>query len=160
YFLVAPLPLDGRLYVLSEKDGDVQLLCLECSGALEWQMPLIVGSNRMWDIGRRIQTVRPVFGDGVLICPTYAGVILGVDLLTHGVVWAYAYPTAPLTQAFMHNNGRRPQAGPIQAVAEWKAPITVVHHGRVLFAAPDDPSVHCLDARDGSLLWKVDHTEE
>lgn len=161
YFLGAPLPLDGRLYVLSEKDGDINLLCLERSGSLAWQLPLIVGSNRMWDVGRRIQSMRPVFGDGVLICPTYAGVVLGVDILNHGVVWAYPYLTAPLTQAIMHNNGfRRPQAGPIQAVSEWKAPLTVVRHGRVVFAAPDDPSIHCLDARDGSLIWKSDHAEE
>jgi outer membrane protein assembly factor BamB len=35
-----------------------------------------------------------------------------------------------------------------------------VGQGRVVFTAPDEPSVHCLSLRDGSLLWKAERATD
>jgi outer membrane protein assembly factor BamB len=41
----------------------------------------------------------------------------------------------------------------------WAAAAPLVTGGRVVFTAPDGPSVHCLSLRDGSLLWKAPRAE-
>ena len=161
FFLAAPLPIEGRLYVLGEKDGEISLYCLDDSGAFLWKQGLLLAPSRMQlDLGRRIQAARPVYADGILVCPTYAGVVVGVDLLHPGLAWAYPYLTAPLTQSQSHEGGRRPILGPAQAVADWKAPLVQIHQGRVVFAAPDGPAIHCVNLRDGAPVWKEDRAED
>jgi outer membrane protein assembly factor BamB len=162
YFLGAPLPLDGRLYALAEKNSELRLVCLDRSGALLWKQPLAFAPLRLlYDPGRRIQASRPVFAEGMLVCPTNAGVIVGVDLLSQGLAWAYPYSTSPLTFSEPTLTGRgRARASPPVLIAMWKAPGTWIQDGRVVFAAPDAASIHCLDVRDGSLRWKVERTED
>jgi outer membrane protein assembly factor BamB len=113
-----------------------------------------VPTRLLFDPGRRIQTARPVFGEGILVCPTNAGVVLGVDPLTPSLVWAYPYRTAPLTQAPPYQ-GRRGRPAPPRITSEWKAPVTMIQNGKVMFTAPDDSCIHCLNLRDGALLWKA-----
>jgi outer membrane protein assembly factor BamB len=156
YFLGPPLPLDHRLYVLAEKNNELSLVCLSAAdGALVWRQPLALAPTRLLlDPGRHIHAARPVYGDGLLVCPTNAGVVVAVDLLTRGLAWAYTYETEALTQS-EPAEGRRGRATPPHTVAEWTVPATVIQDGRVVVAAPDERSVHCLSLRDGSLLWKV-----
>jgi outer membrane protein assembly factor BamB len=161
YFLGPPLPLDHRLYGLTEKQNELSLVCLRAAdGALVWRQTLALAPTRLLlDPGRHIQVARPAYGDGLLVCPTNAGVVVAVDLLTGALAWAYPYQSEALTQS-EPQEGRRGRAGPPHVVAEWMVPATVVQAGRVLFAAPDGRSIHCLSLRDGSLLWKVPPVEE
>jgi outer membrane protein assembly factor BamB len=161
YFLGPPLPLDHRLYALTEKHNELALVCLRAAdGTLAWKQPLALAPTRLLlDPGRHIQVARPAYGDGLLVCPTNAGVVVAVDLLTRELAWAYPYQTEALTQS-SPAEGRRGRAGPPHVVAEWMVPATVIQAGRVLFAAPDGRSIHCLSLRDGSLLWKVPPVEE
>jgi len=71
-------------------------LCLTAAtGELEWAQTLAAVKERLTtDVGRRVQAVHLAYGDGVLVCPTNAGAILGVDLLTHSLVWAKPYREA------------------------------------------------------------------
>ena len=82
------------------------------------------------DYGRRINATHIAYGEGILVCPTNAGVILGVDLLTHSLLWRT--PTAtPRSAAAADPDGpsaagcrtrRRPPAQPNQPiVTDWKA---------------------------------------
>jgi outer membrane protein assembly factor BamB/tetratricopeptide (TPR) repeat protein len=173
HFLGAPLPLDGKLYFLNEKDQEIRLVCLDASKlpanvpqpkeldeAIAWVQPLGIAKGKLIaDYGRRIHAAHIAYGEGILVCPTNAGVILGVDLLTHSLVWAHAYSDAPLAQpnpndpwARVRPGGFPPNAGgPI--VSEWKATPPVVFGGKVVFAAPDSPELRCLSLRDGRLLW-------
>jgi outer membrane protein assembly factor BamB len=45
-------------------------------------------------------------------------------------------------------------------MAAWMAPKTLVYEDRVIVTAADEPSIHCLSLRDGSLLWKVGQMED
>jgi outer membrane protein assembly factor BamB len=101
YFLGAPLLRDGRLYALTERTGQLSLTCLQAeSGAVVWQQALAVAPvGLLQDPGRRLHAAQPVYGEGVIVCPTHAGVILGVDLHTRNLVWAYPYRTEALTQS-------------------------------------------------------------
>lgn len=161
YFLGPPLPIDGRLYGVMEKNSELLLICLDtASGALVWKQPLAFAPTRLLlDPGRRLQASRPVFSQGVLVCATNAGVVLGVDLVTPALLWAYPYRTQSLTQS-MPTYERRGRSSPAQVIAEWKAPTTVVDGDRVVFTAADEASIHCLSLRDGSLLWRQDRARD
>src|SRR5262249_39899144 len=94
HFVGPPLPLAGKLYVLNEKAGELRLLCLEpTTGALA-ERPQSLGSPRNRfkdDVARRLQASHLAYAEGILVCPTNAGVVLGVDLMTQSLVWAYSY---------------------------------------------------------------------
>ena len=40
---------------------------------------------------RRVNALHLSYGDGVLVCPTNLGYVIGVDLLQHSLLWAYPY---------------------------------------------------------------------
>jgi len=42
-------------------------------------------------MGRRAHAAPLAYGEGILVCPTNAGAVFGVDFLTHRLLWAYAY---------------------------------------------------------------------
>jgi outer membrane protein assembly factor BamB len=160
-FLGPPLELGGRLYLLADKDNEVSLVCLSAAdGALVWRRPLALAPTRLpLDPGRRVQAAVPVHAKGVLVCPTNSGLVAGVDLLTPGLAWAYPYRTTPLTQAQSYG-GRGGRTSRPRVTAEWPAAFAAVAGGRVVFAAPDEPSVHCLALRDGTPLWKAARGED
>src|SRR5205823_383687 len=119
---------------------------------------------------RRVHAAHLSYGEGILVCPTNAGMVLGVDLLSHTLVWAYDYrdknlpaaqPAAggfgPMGGAFPAGRvviaapGVMPQAaGQATQAAEWKVTAPIVVQGRVVFTAPDGSAVHCVNLRDGS----------
>src|SRR5262249_43020275 len=87
YFLWSQLPLDGKLYVLIDKQSELRLVCLEPprqehgSPALSWSQPLADARDKLLlDVGRRMQAVHLAFGGGIVVCPTNVGAIFGVDL--------------------------------------------------------------------------------
>src|SRR5262249_23255134 len=93
FFLGAPLPLGGKLYTPLEVHSELKLVCLNASdGKISWTQKLAsVRDPITRDVGRRLQSVNLAFGDGILVCPTNSGAVLGVDLLTHSLIWAHPY---------------------------------------------------------------------
>ncbi len=95
YFLGPPLPIAGKLYALSEK-GQSQDLHWSASNALTgkvlYMQTLASTKDKMQqDALRRMQAAHLAYGEGMLVCPTNSGALLGVDQLTKSVVWAYPY---------------------------------------------------------------------
>jgi outer membrane protein assembly factor BamB len=141
--------------VLNEKDGEVRLLCLQPKDHNERRPP---APDIVWikslanakesfnlDFNRRMHAAHLACGSGFLVCPTNAGTIFGVDLVTHGV-WAYQYRTeAPVV------NGK---AAPPYLVHEWKATAPAIHDDKVFFAGPDSLGIHCVNLRDGREVWQ------
>ncbi len=146
YFLGPPLPLDGRLYFVNEKDRQIRLVCLdprrivsdidkEKIDAVLWVQTLGTAKETMLeDPTRRTTAAQIAYAEGVLVCPTNAGQLVGVDLLTHRVLWTHAY--------------REPLV-----VFRWKSPGPVIADGRVVFTAPDGNSLYCLNLRTGARVW-------
>jgi outer membrane protein assembly factor BamB len=163
FFLGAPLPLGDRLYVLAEINGEIRLLCLhpQNKGALEWSQPLCAVESRKLpeDPVRRTQAAMLAYGEGILVCPTHAGAIIGVDLLTRSLLWAHSYqemPDNPLpaAPAVIGNRGFRQYSQQPLTPPSWASSAPIIKDGRVVFTAPDADAVHCLRLRDGTLLWK------
>src|SRR5207249_3879660 len=87
-----------------KNDGQLRLGCIEQRlerqpGGWDRWAPVILPMQPLAKVQdrfiasplRRTQPVHLAYGDGVLVCPTNAGAVLGVDLLTQDLVWAYTY---------------------------------------------------------------------
>jgi outer membrane protein assembly factor BamB/tetratricopeptide (TPR) repeat protein len=164
YFLGPPLPMHGKLYVLAEKQQELSLVCLDAAkGEVTWRQKLAEARDKIvQDVTRRTQAAHLAYGEGILVCPTNAGAVLGVDLLSQSLVWAHSYrDKATTNQAYNPNLGFNPgMAMQMNLNSEWKTSAPVVTDGKVVFAAPDGSAVHCLNLRDGSLVWKSGRAED
>ena len=115
------------------------------------------------DIGRRSQAAHLAFGEGILVCPTNAGALLGVDLLTNSLVWAYMYRDKAEGTDVNQGNGAQPLPGRIRIGInrvqnpnqnnQWKVTAPIILDGKVIFTAPDARAVHCVNLRDGTKIW-------
>jgi outer membrane protein assembly factor BamB len=184
HFLGAPLCLGGKLYFLNEKNQEIRLLCLDTGKlpssnpsardldeAILWEQPLGTAKEKLLaDFGRRIHAAHIAYGEGILVCPTNAGVVLGVELLTHNLVWAHPYSDTPVTPQPNPNDpwggmrrfpgGQVPNPGANAAIAvDWKAAPPVIADGRVVFTAPDGPELRCLSLRNGDQVWGIKRSD-
>jgi RNA polymerase sigma factor (sigma-70 family) len=152
HFLGAPLPLDGKLYLLFQKGRDLRLASFDPSrlppkgaswsdmgGALDWNESLVtLDGNLTPDSRRRLYGATLAYADDILVCPTNAGKVIGFDVKKRKVVWTHEYTTAKLGDAL--DSG-------------WKAIGPVIHDGKVIVTAPDGEEVTCLWLRDGKVRW-------
>ncbi len=122
YFLGPPLPVNGKLYVLFERNGRLRLGCLDPSReafledpnprqneieekgqpqirsakcpTLVWQQRIGEPITKMdVDSIRRMQCSYMAYADGVLICPTNSGAVVAVDVMSRSLLWAHSYRT-------------------------------------------------------------------
>lgn len=182
FFLGPPLPLGGRLYVLNEKKQDLRLVCIDprkgpTKPEVSWIQNLASTQHPLTsDPMRRMQAATLAYGEGILVCPTNAGAVLGVDLLSQSLVWAHAYRDQGQPAAVDPRPWRgRPGVVPAQPVPGmggimvqnslspttfWKVSAPVIQEGKVVITPPDAKGIHCLNLRDGTLLWKVNKAED
>ncbi|WP_020470292.1 outer membrane protein assembly factor BamB family protein [Zavarzinella formosa] len=179
-FLGPPLPLGGKLYVVVEKDGDLRLVCLdptklEPSSRQPTPVPSLVWSQALGqpngrlpnDSLRRHQGVHLAYADGMLVVPTNAGAVLGVDLFSHSLVWAANYKSNKTLQQqpqeFEGKGFRRPQPFPggmggnasfDTGRERWHASAPIIANGKVIITAFDSDTVECVDLQDGRSVWK------
>ena len=180
-FLGPPLPLAGKLYVVVEKDG-LFLVCLdparmEVAARQSSLIPSLLWTQKLGDPNgalpedamRRYQGIHLAYKDGVLVVPTNAGAVLGIDLFSHSLIWAAAYKSNKSTnkpvmnEEMMGRGGFRP-VGPGGAMSgisydltreRWHASAPIVAGNRVVFTAFDSDTVECVDLHDGRPVWKA-----
>jgi outer membrane protein assembly factor BamB len=167
-FLGPPLPLGGKLYLLTEKQGELRLVDLDPAQkgkVLSVQTLGVVRDKLAVDVYRRTQAALLAYADGVLVCPTNAGAVFGVDLLSGTLLWACPYREK--------SDGPNPNPGmpgrifprrglPVNAPAlnSWKVTAPVIQDGKVVFAAPDTQVLHCVRLRDGWPVWSQKRGED
>jgi outer membrane protein assembly factor BamB len=165
YFLGPPFPLGGRLYAIHEKAKELRLAILDPRrGTIERIVPLAkLRDSLLEDSFRRLHAAHAAFGDGVLVCPTNAGALIGVDLAARTPIWAYIYrhdkesPIAASDGGGFRVPGRelpRDLAASL-GLDGWMNSAPVVVNSKVVFTAPDAPSIHCINIKDGSVVWKT-----
>ena len=177
WYMGAPLPIGDQLFVLLEEKGEVRLDVLaSATGKLDWSQPLAeLDENQAIDNResrlRRIAGLSPAMADGVLVCPTGAGAVIAVDLATRMLLWAYNYPLPKEKDFVLLPNGVRMRrgggnAGAIivngqliggnrNAAGRWRDTSPILAAGRVLLTPNESDELHCLDLRQGTLLWKI-----
>jgi outer membrane protein assembly factor BamB len=173
YFLGPPLPLAGKLYVLTEKNAELRLVCLEPSeGKPVWTQTLATVKDKLLnDVMRRVHAVNLAYAEGILVCPTNAGAVLGIDLLSRSLSWAFPYrekskEAGEQPQGFARRGrvmmwpGQDPNASLAKLNGDWKYSSPVVQDGKVVFTAPDGNAVHCLNVRDGDPIWQAERRDD
>ncbi len=178
YFLGPPLCLNGKIYVLSEKQQEIRLVCLEnVKNGNGWapkvDFALSLGTARdsqmQQDPLRRIHAAHLSYGEGVLVCPTNLGYVIGIDLLQNSLLWAYPYrdktdaPEEPAGTVMGPGGmpmrrfvgGINPTIAYNQAPPQsgWKVSAPIIQDGKVVFTATDSKSVHCVNLKDGTPAW-------
>jgi outer membrane protein assembly factor BamB/tetratricopeptide (TPR) repeat protein len=181
FFLGPPLPLAGKLYVVIEKDGDLRLVCLDpskmekCTRTPTQEVPTLVWSQVLGqpngklpvDSFRRFQAIHLAYADGILVVPTNAGAVLGIDLFSHSLIWAANYKSNKTTRGPNYNELggiRRPGGGLNPGMQgamayetsreRWHASAPIIANGKVVFTAFDSDTVECVDLHDGRPVWR------
>ncbi len=186
YFLGPPLSLNGRLYVLTEKQQELRLATLEPSTGRVMALQTLAATKDLklsQDPMRRIQACHLAYGEGILIVPTNAGAVFGVDLLSNSLLWAYPYrlrddgSDASKTEQPINLGGGRviirggavppgmirlPDGRIVRATTQsgWMVTAPAVADGKVVFTAPDAPELHCVNLRDGTRLWSLPREQD
>jgi outer membrane protein assembly factor BamB len=155
FFLGAPLALGPSLYVLAEIRDDIYLAALNReTGALEWRQQLAnLETGVQLDLRRRVQALMPSYDGGMLVCPTGAGLVVGVDLSKRSLAWAYQYEGAPPIEA-VYRSG--PEDASTARMGAWTDGTATIADGRVLISPRESKQWHCLDLRTGRMLWRRD----
>ena len=92
-FLGAPAPQDGRLYVVGEQNNEIRLHVLEgATGQPAWSQRIAyVDAPALANPARRFASSHVAVADGVAVCPTTVGWLVGVECSSRRILWAHRY---------------------------------------------------------------------
>ena len=173
FFLGPPLAHEGTLYCLAEDRGQVRLLAIN---PREAGRPVLLWSQGLFNPppmlsiefheGRRTAALSPTAAGHVLICPSGAGSVAAIDLITRRLLWVVAYGEPAEDPAPQPWRGRpqrmQPSVAARQQIAldrlldagRWRQSPPTWCGDRVLITTPDTEALVCLDAATGQLLWQ------
>ncbi len=177
FFLGAPLPVDGQLFVLAEDKGQIRLYSLSPeTGEAEWSLPLLnPDSSIAFDETRRMYGLSPSYAGGLLICPTGDGVVVAVDPLLRRMKWIQQYQTPPANadprmaqmlrmqmQMQMQQSSRAGNETMLDLLLKeerWFDPTPILTSGRILLPASKNNMLYCLEMETGKTLWELPRGE-
>ncbi len=167
FFLGPPLPIGSELYCLGERNEEISLMTLDsATGKLIWEQRLVSPTMGLMANRERRQTgLSPAFGQGVLVCPTATGAVIGVDLSRRMLLWAYQYESNQteddLATDMVWRQGRMSvwQQTSVQPESRWADSVPLVAQGFVLITPSDSNELHCLELSTGTLKWKVNRNQ-
>ncbi len=93
FFLGSPLATNDGLFVVAQNSETIRLFCLDAeTGRVQWSQRIGWSDDRLdRDLNRRLWAALPSLANGVLVCPTSAGWVVGVDSLTGALLWAHRF---------------------------------------------------------------------
>lgn len=150
FFLGPPLPLGGRLLVLTERAGEICLVVLhaETGSVLLVQGLALVDRPISVDRERSRLAFLPAFVDGLVLCPTPCGVLVAFDLERRTLQWAAQYRNL---DTYSTSGWRGDGRG-----AGTRLPVQpVVCQGHVLLLPPDSGDLYAWRLADGAFAWKT-----
>lgn len=162
----------GRITNPIGGDSVLRLICIDPNKTVKGK-PEIVGNpqilgtlvqhNRyVQDIPRRVNAVHLAYGEGVLVCPTNAGEVFGIDVMTRSLIWSYPYRESPHQMIVLPGmpanpnpfQPKQPNVGTTTTVSKWRSAPPAIQDSKIVFTAPDADSIHCVNLRDGKPIWK------
>lgn len=176
FFLGSPLVMDDMLYVIAQRETEIQLLSIEPEkGLLAWSLPLGSALLPISDDLQRSRVACPIiWQNGLLICSTSAGAIVAVDPLLRTMLWSYRYPATTIAAGDLQ---RAPNHQDVYNGHEpwwdfWREPIllatslrTASESGRsdgkqtsspiLVFASPETDQLHAIRLPKGDPLWRI-----
>ncbi|MHC4875557.1 MAG: outer membrane protein assembly factor BamB family protein [Planctomycetota bacterium] len=170
FFLGAPLATDEGLFVIAQNAETIRLFCLDAeSGSIRWSQRVGWSDDRLdRDLNRRLWAALPTLANGVLVCPTSAGWVVGIDSATGTLLWAHRFSqrvpeTGNGTPGLFRRNQGLLEVANRRVDSHWIAAPPVIAGTRVLLTPPEtkdvkDPStgiIVCLDLFSGRRLWEL-----
>lgn len=172
YFCGLPTPIDQRIIGLVQVDDLLRLYAADAAtGRIKWsvdiaEVPRLSPADSDW----RSLDCRVALIDGVLVCPTGAGLIVGVDLGTRSVAWsrrtsradmplevtrlpfAPARPHRPWWQGWRDNKIMGVTlAGAESSVGD----VPSVLNSILIAAGPDAEGLVALEPHSGRRVWML-----
>jgi tetratricopeptide (TPR) repeat protein len=141
------------LYVVTESHNQINLLALEAeTGKLLWKQGIAFADEAFEVDQDRYPLACPIaFGDGVLVCPTQTGLLVGVEAMTGMLLWSYCYSEE------LYQNDNRGWRDRFRK--SWGTPgfpsVPKIHGNSVVLLPRQSNEIHCIDLRTGRRLWKT-----
>lgn len=155
FFLGVPVFDKGELFVIGERDNRIRLHVLDArTGKPKWSRLLAYSDTKISkDSVRRWLTAQVAVNNGVIVCPTTVGWMIGVDRTNGAVLWGHRYSkpgrSADHNQSSNHNLPTKPLN------ERWLTSAPVIASGHVVFTPQEEASAVCLRLRDGKQRWKI-----
>lgn len=152
-FLGVPLPGISELLCITEHDIEVHLTALDPqSGDMIWTQPLCsVERTELADPERHEIACLPMRSDGIVVCPTNTGLLVGVDQARMNLMWAAFVDDLPDAK---RGQFRGVMVNPAQGYAGYGSQVLVAN-GRVLYVPLRCSQIHCLELATGRVVWSV-----
>jgi outer membrane protein assembly factor BamB len=152
FFLGPPLALDGRLYAITETDCQLNLVALSAAtGAVLWVQGIGYVDRPIDEEPQRYALAcTPSSGSGVIVCPTQAGILVGVDALDGALLWTYycGDDEGSGTDSSWSFASRHTFGNP-------GFPHVALVEGNQVIALPrQSEAIQCLDLATGRGLWR------
>lgn len=153
YFNGVPVREGEELFLVGEQSNEIRLFAVDPhTGAERWNQLVAIADEKIEaDPFRRNWTSQVAVGEGVVVCPTTVGWLVGIDRLNHTALWAHRY-----RQPDLHAETER-RSGSIadeQFNKRWCTSAPVISGNRVVFSPSEEPKLVCLDLFNGQVHWE------
>ncbi len=154
-FLGPPLAHNGTLYVLARTEDAAHLLAVgPADGRVRWSHSLAGFSGFEADsVSWSGPSCMPLESEGLLLCPTPDGLVIAIDLITHGVRWAYRVEPVEEPARLPPRWGRAFAGVEARWLSTWRETLIRTDGVRCYFISPRSPRVHALDIKTGAIAW-------
>ena len=122
-----------------------------CSGRSNWPWR---NRTSLEESQRRWAGASPSYADGILVCPTSAGAMVGVELATRSLLWGYCYSQGREQPPQQRLRVPRRSVRTEPSASHWIDGSVSIGEGRVLATPVESDWLYCLSLIDGKLLWK------
>ena len=170
FFLGAPLPDRGDLFIVAQRENMIRLFCLDpATGSARWSQQIAFAEEGLErNLNRRLWSLQLASAHGIIVCPTSVGWLVGVDRSTGTIVWSHRYSErAPANSVGSPRLFRRNRGG-IQLANEsiggtWVPSAPIIMGDRVVIA-PAEPReetdgttrfLDCVSVFTGERIWSL-----
>ena len=157
FFFGTPLFDGNELLLVGEqlKTNEIRLFGIDQNtGKLRWSQLIgvsEVGISR--DVNRRWWSAPAAVGEGVIVTPTTSNWIVGVDRVTHSLLWGYHFPRRSTGEGMQQEAQAVVQGLPL--FHRWYPSPPMISQQRVVFAPQEANILICLDLFTGKELWQI-----
>ncbi len=174
FFLGAPLPDRGDLFIVGQKENGIRLFCLDPeTGSAEWSQQIAFAEEGLErNLNRRLWSAQLATAHGIVVCPTTVGWLVGVDRSTGTIVWSHRYSERRPAGRIGSPRLFRGNQGGIELANEsignaWVPSAPIIMGDRVVFAPsePRDESdnstrfLDCVNVFTGERIWSLPREE-
>ncbi|MEM7785687.1 MAG: PQQ-binding-like beta-propeller repeat protein, partial [Planctomycetota bacterium] len=151
FFLGAPLVLDSDLYAICVLEKQIRLVVLDSrNGQQKWTVQLAtldISQDIRSDRFRRLRGAMCSYSDGIVVCSTGVGALIGVDVSARSVIWGYQY-TSPSRRNVDRIAPQLRKLGKLFS-GLWADGTVVIDDGRVIHTPVESQDLVCVRLRTG-----------